>query len=250
MKPDFYKQYFQIEKDHWLMRVRRLIIFDLLKKYAKLPDGKVKILDFGCGSGYLVGELAKLGYNSFGVDNFDEAIEYGKQRGIKNLSVVFGAETDYESSFFDVVFALDVLEHLENEEPVLREIERILRPGGVLIIMAPAFMFLWGVQDEVAHHYRRYTMPKLLETIRKSSNLSVVQKTYFNAFLFMPIALVRLFSRWFNIKNRESDFDINNPVLNKIFFWIINLERFLLRHLQFPFGVSILTVLKKIDDVN
>src|SRR3989344_7179389 len=229
MRPDFYKHYFQIEKDHWLMKVRRLIVFDQIEKCARLPAEKVKILDFGCGSGYLVGELAKLGYNSFGIDNFDEAIEYGKQRGIKNLSVTLDAKTDYENKFFDIVLALDVLEHLGDEGPALKEIERILCPGGVLIITVPAFKFLWGVQDEVSHHYRRYTLPKLLETIRKLSNLSVVQKTYFNTFLFVPIALVRLFSRWFKIKSRESDFDINGPILNKIFFWIFNFERFLLR---------------------
>lgn len=245
LNPDFYKQYFQIEKDHWLMRVRRFIIFDLLKKYAKPPSEKVRILDFGCGSGYLVARLAERGFQSFGLDISAEAIEFGRRQGIKNIEAVDSHTINYPDNFFDAILLMDVIEHLEDESWAVKEVERVLAPGGVIIITVPAFMFLWGVQDEVAQHYRRYTLAKLLETVKRSSSLSVIRKTYFNTFLFMPIALVRVFSRWLNIKNRESDFDINNVFINKILFWIFNFERFLLQRIRFPFGVSILMVLKK-----
>lgn len=244
MDRSFYKNYFEVEKNHWLMKIRRSIVLDVLKKYGCKPK-ETKILDFGCGSGYFVARLAERGYQSFGLDISAEAIEFGQRQGVKNIEVIDSHKINHPDDFFDAVILLDVVEHLEDESWAIKEVERVLVPGGVAVIMVPAFMFLWGVQDEVAHHYRRYTMPKLLEMTKKSSNLSVVQKTYFNTFLFAPIALVRLFSRWFNVKNRESDFDINNPILNKILFWIFNFERFLLHRFRFPFGVSILAVFKK-----
>jgi len=75
--------------------------------------------------------------------------------------------------------------------------------------------------------------------------LNIKHSTYFNTFLFLPIALVRLTSKIFGLKKRQSDFDINNPFLDKLFFLIFNFERKLLKHIKFPFGVSILLVLEK-----
>lgn len=138
-----------------------------------------------------------------------------------------------------------MLEHLEDEEWALKEIERILKPNGIFVVMVPAYMFLWGVQDEVAHHYRRYTKGSLLKVVRDKTKLKTVRSSYFNTFLFAPIAIVRLVSRLFNIKGRESDFDLNSPMLNKILFSIFNFERKILKKISFPFGVSILALFKK-----
>ena len=87
-----------------------------------------------------------------------------------------------------------------------------------MIITVPAYMWMWGIQDEVAHHFRRYTMSSILKLIKSFSGLSVLRKTYFNTFLFSPVATVRLVSKALNLKSRESDFDINNGFLNKILY--------------------------------
>jgi hypothetical protein len=102
-----------------------------------------------------------------------------------------------------------------------------------------------GVQDEAAHHYSRYTMRGLLRKVKASTALAVVRRSYFNTFLFAPIALLRIVCRIFGIRGRESDFDLNSPMLNRILFAVFNTGRKLLRHMRFPFGVSILVVLKK-----
>ncbi len=244
MDRSFYKNYFEIEKNHWLMRGRRLIVFDLLAKYFTHKESK-KVLDFGCGSGFLVARLAERGYESHGLDISSEAIDFGKRQGVNNLGVLDSHKINYPDNAFDVLFSLDVIEHLEDESWAIQELERVLKPGGIAIIMVPAFMFLWGVQDEVAHHYRRYTLPGLLETFKKSSNFQVVRKSYFNTILFLPIALVRLVSKILHIRGRESDFDINNEFLNRLLFGIFNAERRMLRSINFPFGVSILAVFRK-----
>ena len=245
MEKDFYKTYFVIEENNWWFRVRRNLVFDLLQKY-KVPK-TAKIFDFGCGSGYTVGYLQELGYDVSGSDISAEAIEFGLSNGIRNLYVAQNGEIKPPEGGFDVILALDVIEHIQDDWEAVRAIERALRPGGVAIITVPAYQWLWGVQDDVAHHFRRYTMTGLTSIVKRSGDLTIIHKTYFNTFLFPPIAVVRMLSKWFNLRERESDFDINNRLLNSIFYFIFNLETHFLKFFSFPFGVSILFVLKKND---
>jgi len=242
MERSFYGNYFKIDKEHWLMRGRRMIVRDNLARYGSLG---AKVLEFGCGSGIFVAELAEAGFESFGLDISADAVRYGELQGVRNLAVIEGHRIDFPDDTFDVALSLDVIEHLEHEEWALREIERVIKPGGLVVTMVPAYMFLWGVQDEVAHHYRRYTMHALVKKVRSSTSLTVVRKSYFNTFLFLPIALLRLVCRWFGIRGRESDFDLNSPLLNRILSAVFTAERKLLRRVCFPFGVSILAVFEK-----
>lgn len=244
MDRSFYKNYFEVERHHWLMKGRRGIVLDTLNRYGQQPYD-MKVLDFGCGSGYFVGELAQRGYQSFGLDISHEAIQFGQRQGIRNIDVIDAHKINYPDNYFQAVLSLDVLEHLEDASWAIQEMERVLAPTGVAIIMVPAFQFLWGVQDEVAHHYRRYTMRSLVRAVRTSSGLDVVRSSYFNTFLFAPIAAIRLISRWFHIRGRESDFDLNNRFLNVMLYAIFWVERLFLSYVRFPFGVSILLVLKK-----
>ena len=243
MEKDFCKTYFEAEKSHWWFKVRRNIVLSLIKKY-KIPK-TAKIFDFGCGSGYTVGYLQKLGYDVSGVDVSAEAIEFGLSRGIRNLSVARDGGISHPEGSFDLVLALDVIEHIEDDLGAIRGLKEALKPRGMAIITVPAYQWMWGVQDEVAHHFRRYTISSLKSAVREVDNLTIVRKTYFNTILFPPIAIVRIISRWFNLKERESDFDINNRFLNSLSYFIFNLETYLLKFLNFPFGVSILFVLKK-----
>lgn len=247
MDRSFYKTYFEIEKSHWWFKTRRNIILSLLKKYSDDSKGKTKLLDIGCGSGYLVRQLEELGFESYGLDVWPEAIEFGQKHEVKNLSVIRDDVINFPDNHFDFALALDLLEHLEDEINLIKEIQRTLKPHGLVIITVPAFQFLWGVQDEVSHHYRRYRLPHLVGLIKSSGNFEIIRKTYFNTFLFPPITLARLASQRFKIKNRESDFNINNRFLNKIFHSIFGLEAKFLSYLNFPFGVSCLVVARKKD---
>lgn len=245
MERSFYKNYFKVEKEHWLMVVRRMIALDTLEANIGTGSGRTKVLDFGCGSGLFVTELAEHGYQAYGLDISEEAVKFGLLQGRRNLGVIDAHKINFPDNTFDAVFGMAVLEHLEDESWALQEIQRVLRPGGVVILMVPAYMFLWGVQDEVAHHYRRYTKGSLLKKLKESTSLKKIKSSYFNTFLFLPIAGLRLISRAFGIKGRGSDFDINSSFLNKLFFAIFNAERRVLVHTSFPFGVSILAVMKK-----
>lgn len=245
MKQDFYATYFDVEKTHWLMRGRRAIVLNTLAQ-ASVASG-ASVLDFGCGSGLTVSVLAEAGYAAEGVDFSQEAIAFGTQKGIGGLAVVSSEKLPYSDASFDAITCMDVLEHLQDEQPVLAEMRRVLKPGGVLIVMVPAYMWLWGQQDEVAHHYRRYTLGRLIEVVRQERLLPLVRRSYFNTFLFPLVALVRAGSWIAGLKpRRESDFDLNNPVLNVVFGAVFSLERILLRWFNLPFGVSILLVARNI----
>lgn len=242
MEKSYYKNYFVLEREHWFFKVRKKILIFFVRKYVKLGS---KIFDFGCGSGYLVGELQKMGYDASGMDVSSEAIEFGLSKGIRNLSVVRGSEIRPPEGGFDLILALDVIEHTEDDMETTRDLKRALKQGGMAIITVPAYQWMWGVQDEVAHHFRRYTMSSLIDVIKRSGDFKIVHKTYFNALLFAPIAIVRIFSKWFNLKDRESDFEIDNRVLSALFYFIFNIETWLLKFINFPFGVSVLVVLEK-----
>lgn len=233
-----------MEKTHWLFVIRRKILLYFIKSYSKVGS---RIFDFGCGSGYLVGELQKIGYDAYGNDFEKEAIDYGLSLGIKNLSLGFGNKLEYPDENFDLVTVFDVLEHIENERPVMLEFIRVLKPGGKIIISVPAYQWMWGVQDNISHHFRRYTAGSLTNVFKNFPELKIIRKTYFNTFLFPSIAVVRLFSKWFNIKSRKSDFELSNTVLDAIFYFIFNMEYNFLKFINFHFGVSILLVLEKND---
>ncbi len=244
MEKSFYKTYFEAEKNHWWFKVRRNIVLSLIEKY-KIPK-TAKIFDFGCGSGCTVGYLQKLGYDASGSDVSAEAIEFGLSRGIPDLSIAQRGEISPPEGGFDLILALDVIEHIQDDSGSIRIIEKALKTsGGKAIITVPAYQWLWGVQDDVAHHYRRYTAGSLAKVLNKNKNLEILRETYFNTFLFPPIAIVRVLSQWFNLKERESDFDINNQLLNNILYFIFNFERIILKHINFYFGVSILAIVRK-----
>ncbi len=243
MDPNFYKSYFEMEDKHWWFRVRRNIVFSLINEH-RLPE-QAKIFDFGCGSGYLVRCLQNLRYNASGQDVSAEAIEFGRGRGIKNLQVAHGPEIGLLEGSFDLALVLDVIEHIKDDYEAIRRLEEVLKPGGMAILTVPAYQWLWGVQDDVSHHFRRYNIGQLTNLIKNNSGLNIVRKTYFNTFLFPPIAGLRLISRLFKFKSRESDFDINNRLMNRVLYQIFNLESRVLNYINFPFGTSILIVVQK-----
>jgi SAM-dependent methyltransferase len=243
MRQAFYAEYFTIEDRHWWFVGRRRIFLSLLDQYLPAAvGGQRRILDLGCGTGTMLGYLARYGATE-GVDADLDAISYCRQRGIENVQVVEGSGLPFEDSKFDLVTVLDVLEHTEDAAGMLEEVKRVLRPGGLLLISVPAFMLLWGAQDVVSHHFRRYRAPELRRLLG-SAGFEPRRLSYFNTLLFAPIAAIRLTRRLFAHGGEpQSDFRLTTrPRSNRLLAAVFGLEAGLLRRGDLPFGVSILAL--------
>jgi SAM-dependent methyltransferase len=242
MKTEMYSHIHGLEQTHWWYIGRRKIIFDwtlqILRGYPA-----PKILDIGCGTGFNLDYLRQHGYTDVvGLDFSTNALKFCQSRRLTQLALGDGVEPPFCSSSFDVIMALDLIEHLEDDQSALQGLARLLKPDGSLIIFTPAFNFLWGLQDEVSHHYRRYTAPQLRRKI-ETSGLSIKKLTYANTFLFPLIWAGRMVlrARGNNIQG-TSENDLHPGWSNHLLQSIFALERPLLRRVNLPFGVSLLCI--------
>ena len=243
MEKEFESNYHSIESNHFWFRARRQFIIQMLQNSPKDSS----ILDIGCSSGILLKDLITNGFNSselFGIDVSEEAINNCKKNGIKNAFLMDAQEITLNKKF-DIIIASDSLEHLENDEKALKQWNSLLKPNGVLYVFVPAYRFLWSHHDDVNKHYRRYTKSKLRGKLIKS-DFNIVNSGYWNFFLFLPIITIRLMSKLIPLKKDNSTGDLQNMgFLNNIFLKILLLENKMLKHLNFPFGISTFCVAKK-----
>jgi SAM-dependent methyltransferase len=151
----------------------------------------------------------------------------------------------YQDASFDLVTALDVVEHLDDDVAGLKEVQRVLRPRGRALLFVPAFMFLWGVQDDISHHRRRYTMGDLKARLGEAG-LRVERATYANLSFFWPILIGRTIMRLTGWRP-ASENNITIGALNGLLGRILGAESWWLRRLNLPFGVSIVCVAQRID---
>jgi SAM-dependent methyltransferase len=225
----------RLEDDHWWFRARR----DILDRAVERFVGETGLaLTVGVG---ITREAEMLSKRSRLVAIDRAAIDP------RCAEVALPLQADavalpFASGAFDAVFIFDVLEHVDDEGRVLGEIRRVLAPGGKLLVTVPAYMFLYGLQDVVSEHKRRYRLRPLTERVR-SAGFEVDYATYFNTILFPPIAVVRLLRKVLpeRARNGESDFDVRLPgaaevLLEKLF----SFERHAIGRASLPFGISIL----------
>jgi SAM-dependent methyltransferase len=180
-----------------------------------------------------------------GVDVSGEALSFCQERGLTNVKQGAAEALPYEADSFDLVTGLDVVEHLDDDLAGLKEMRRVLRRGGHALLFVPAFMFLWGVQDDVSNHRRRYTLKELKRVVREAG-FEVERATYVNLTFFTPILLGRLFMRATRLRP-ESENNLTIGFLNGVLGKLLGAESVPLRYLNFPFGVSIICVARRME---
>lgn len=240
MQPQEYQRMYQREGDYWWFVARRRLALALMQAYAYPLTGK--ILDAGCGTGALLSELDNQGF-VVGVDIERDALCLTRQRGALKVLQARLEALPFVSESFQVAFALDVLEHLPDERPALRELYRVLQSGGVLVCSVPAYRGLWSKHDVALAHYRRYTAREL-DTRLREAGFQVRKLTYSLGLLLPVIAL----ARWLDRLRPGKPAATVVPVpqwLNRALIRLLDWEtRFLLRR-NLPFGVSIAAVGEK-----
>ncbi len=234
----------RVEDSHWWFVGRRAILESFLSKM--MPDhgdggGRPKILDVGCGTGANLEMLSQFG-DSEGVDVSDDAIEFCRKKGL-TVHKGLAERLPFEDESFDFVTALDVVEHLDDDIAGLGEMLRVLKKGGETLIFVPAFMWLWGVQDDISNHRIRYTKKQIVKRL-KQAGFIVERATYANWTFFVPILAGRTIMKITGIKP-ESENNVNISALNGFFGKLFSSERFWLKRFNFPFGVSIVITAKK-----
>ena len=235
----------RVEAEHWWFCGRRRLFASELRL---LNVGiEANCLDIGTGTGSNLRMLRQQGYrNVTGVDLDPLAIRYCLTKGFASVLLAEATSLPFATAQFDVVLATDTVEHIEDDRKALHEIYRVLAPGGHVMISVPAFPSLWGLQDDVAHHKRRYRLADLAQKVR-SSGLQIRRSYYFNFLLFVPIWLARQFNRIVGIK-LASENEINSIGLNQLLFGVFSLDVRLAPVLHPPFGVSIMMIGQKTID--
>ena len=245
MQESYARQYALLEGEHWWFRARRLILRDLLARLEWPPQPK--ILEIGVGPGHNLLEIYPSDARLEGVEP-DPAL--ASLAAARSPMPVFNAWIDQlppeiQEESYDGVTMFDVVEHIPDDARALQIVNRKLKPGGRIALSVPAYMWLWGQQDVVNQHCRRYTLTELRRKL-EAAQFNVERITYFNTFLFLPIAIVRLIARHRSqTYAAEGDFAYVRRPSNAVLFNLFGAERFFLRHLSFPFGVSVFAVARK-----
>ncbi len=242
MEPDVYDRMAELERDHWWFVARRTILVEVLTRLVGLPLA-ARTLEAGCGTG---GNLAML--SRFGeVCAFEPAAQARRMaRARGDFDVREGRLPDaipFEPSGFDLVVALDVLEHVDEDLESMRALRNQLRPGGWALITVPAFSLLWSGHDVRHHHKRRYGRKELVERI-VAAGLSPVFVTFFNSFLFPLIAGIRIVQTALRRTDIEDD-KMPPRLVNRVLTAVFASERHLVGRVPLPFGVSLLAVARK-----
>lgn len=241
MDKALYKLFYEIEDTHWWFVATRTYAISLFTKYCRTDQ--LKILDAGCGTGGTMQVLKNYG-EVHGIDIEQEAIGYCRKRGLQNVQRGSVTAMPYKHSTFDVVMALDVIEHIEDDIQALSEIARVLVPSGILIALVPAFQWLWSSHDTLNHHYHRYTKDEIIRRMEQAGFM-VLQAHYFGFSTFLPLFVKSLLER---INFASPRFNVAKPlpsIVNKILLKIYQADLVVSERFPLPCGTSILIVARK-----
>lgn len=243
MNKDFEKTYHEVEAAHWWFVTRRQLVRELVRRAA--PDRQAAILEIGCSGGPLLQMLTDDGYvNLTGIDISPEGIDLCRKKKLGNVQVMDARQPSFPEKSFDVIIASDVLEHLPDAPAALAAWQKLLRPGGTLLVFVPAFHFLWSGHDVVNQHFHRYRAAELAGLLA-GAGYQVERKGYWNFSLFLPVALVRGLKRLAGRadKNPSGDLKPLPRLINCGLIGLLRLEnRLLLGGLNFPWGVSVMVI--------
>lgn len=239
-----FEKLYDNEASHFWFRSRNRLITWAINKYY---PSAVKMLEVGCGTGYVLKGLS---------DAFPEMILSGNDISAKGLS--FAAKRISSAAFiqfdvidipyfeeFDLIGTFDVIEHIEGDRKALQEIFNALKPGGGVIVSVPQHAFLWSSADEQACHKRRYSKRDLKNKLEEAG-FDIIRMTSFIALLFPAMLISRVLKR---ISKGDADplSELKpNKLLNTIFEAVCSIELILIKTgINFPFGGSLVAVCRK-----
>jgi ubiquinone/menaquinone biosynthesis C-methylase UbiE len=231
----------EVESFHWWFVIRRKLLQSLLTSISFSKEERT--MDIGCGVGSNLVLLESQNLKVTGLDRSIYALSLARKK--KTVTLINGDlnQLPIRSHSHGLIIAMDILEHLENDSKGIHELHRVLREAGYLILTVPAFNFLWGIQDVVTGHHRRYNRHEILKKL-SNAGFETLRSSYFNFFLFFPILLGRWLIRLLGLRI-ASENKINSALLNSLLKSIFSIEPYVLKCISFPWGVSIFCVAQK-----
>jgi SAM-dependent methyltransferase len=231
-----------LEENYWWFIGRRAILGRILRL---VPRTRVAV-DVGCGSGRNMLMLSQHCDNVMGFDRSPAALALAAARGFP-IACADGQSIPLADSSVDLLCAFDVLEHLDDDMRALSEFQRVVRPGGFLLLNVPAYRFLWSEHDEALMHRRRYSASELHVKLTRSGFI-VLKRSYAVFFPFFPIVFYRLFRGLFPkdpFAPRASHV-ILPAFANNLLVGVLKLEAWLIGGMNLPWGTSIVVLAQKI----
>ena len=255
MQPEDYNYLYELEDHFWWFSGMRTIAGALLDQYCD-ANGDRKILDAGCGTGSNLLWLQRYAGEGkiFGIDISFQGLQMSRQRAPERLVQASATDLPFDDSSFDLVTSFDVLVQLPTsgaDVEAIREMYRVLRPGGIGFVRAAAFEWLMSGHDKALGTQKRYRLSELSSQL-EGNGFVVLRTTYANSLLLPATAFRRLVLKRAGLADSGSDV---KPLpswlgpLNRIMRLILQVEAAWLQTmpLNLPAGVSAICVVRKPD---
>jgi SAM-dependent methyltransferase len=237
VQEDFARSYRRLYGHHWWWRMREAIVLDHVQR-LRLP-APARILDLGCGDGLLFPALERFGEVT-GVETDRSLLTDGPWRDrIQTEPLV---STRYDGLQFDLILALDVLEHIEHDRKEVARLVELLAPGGSVLVTVPAGPALWDEHDRINAHWRRYTHRSLSASL-SGNGARIVELRYLFHWLY---PLKRVVARLNSLRQQKVEQHQLPPAwINRTMMALCSAEYRLMSGLRLPFGTSLLAILEK-----
>jgi SAM-dependent methyltransferase len=241
-KAEFFGALAKVEPGHFWFEARNQLIIAMLRRY--FPRAAT-FLEIGCGTGFVLRGIRQAipRLTIAGSEIFSEGLAYAQKRLPDVGFFQMDARSIPYSSALDVIGAFDVLEHIDEDEAVLRQMHDAVRPGGGIILTVPQHQFLWSVTDEFSHHLRRYSRAEVVEKIERAGFRPVHVTSFVT--LLLPIMYLSRLRQDPAKYDPQREFAVH-PVVNRLLGIAMRLEVGLVRTgVSLPVGGSLLVVARR-----